>query len=521
MGIAARNILIATVKVGALCSGVGVFAGLDIEWGRKLKSSRPQTVRCEQLVQPVPAVLTRLNYSPKPHLLFRTFRALVRLGWIGLKFLPAFIAIPIVYISNSAKRVWWDYILWVCVSSGPTAIKFAQWVGTRPDIFPKSAVEVLATLHTVGVKEYSMMNTVSDLDGIYGSSWRDWLELVDDAKLIGSGAVAHVSRGRISSGPFKGKDVALKILHRGVREVVETDLDIMEFGAFIASSVPSLASLDLPGAVSEFGKFIRSQTDLLTEAENINRFTLQFRNTPDIQFPTVFLDHCTRDILVESYEAGIPLGDIINYGSSKLKKRACDLGIKAFLKMLFLDNFIHGDLHPGNVIFQPAEPGASLIELNRSGNTQGKLLLLDCGLVAQLGPRDERNFLDLMHAVITGKSMEVGKLMIERSRSPPETVRQPDEFCQKVGKLVKTTVTGKSLIFGGLEFGAVITQLLSIACQHRVRLETDFVSVACALIVLEGVGKQLDPTRNLLWEAEPYILRQFIRRAKESMQSKF
>jgi predicted unusual protein kinase regulating ubiquinone biosynthesis (AarF/ABC1/UbiB family) len=105
--------------------------------------------------------------------------------------------------------------------------------------------------------------------------------------------------------------------------------------------------------------------------------------------------------------------------------------------------------------------------------------------------------------------------MIERSRSSPDTVYQPEVFCDKVAKLVDTTVTGKSLLFGGLEFGAVITRLLDIARQHKVRLETDFVSVAFALIVLEGVGKQLDPTRNLLWEAEPYILKQFLRRAKK------
>ena len=113
--------------------------------------------------------------------------------------------------------------------------------------------------------------------------------------------------------------------------------------------------------------------------------------------------------------------------------------------------------------------------------------------------------------------MDVGKLMIERSRSPPDTVYMPDEFCRKVAYLVDSTVTSKNLLFGALEFGAVISQLLSIACQHRVRLETDFVSVACALIVLEGVGKQLDPRRNLLWEAEPYIIKQFLKRAKEKL----
>lgn len=428
---------------------------------------------------------------------------------------PALVSLPIVLVSSRGTRFWWDYVVYVLATSGPTAIKLAQWVGTRPDLFPKTAVDALSRFHTVSIGEYDLSKTVADLDGIYGPSWRDWLELIDDARLIGSGSIAHVSRGRIKSGPYEGTEVALKIAHRGVREVVEADLDIMEFVSWMVSKVPALTSLDIPEAAKEFGKFMRSQTNLLTEADNINRFTVLFRDTPDVKFPRVLHEYCTRDILVETFERGIPLGKIIDQGSVKLRKKACDLGVGAFLKMLFVDNFVHGDLHPGNVMFQPSGDETDFGHVNIAKNPKGNLLIIDCGLIAQLGPRDERNFLDLMHAVITGRSQDVGRLMIERSRSHPDSVYRPMEFCDKVAKLVDTTVTGKSLLFGAVEFGAVITQLLNIARQHKVRLETDFVSVACALIVLEGVGKQLDPRRNLLWEAEPYILRQFLRRAKE------
>lgn len=472
-------------------------------------------VACEPLI----STSKPLNLSivaPGQHtMLYRIFRALFRTGWILIKLFPCTLTLPVALLSERSRAYWWKYVLWALATSGPTAIKFAQWVGTRPDLFPRSAVDALSQFHSRSVGRYSLEQTTDDLDSIYGSSWRDWLELVDDAKLIGSGAIAHVSRGRIVSGPHKGTDVALKIAHKGVREVIEADLDIMHAAAWVMSQVPSLTSLDVPGAVEEFGKFMRSQTDLIAEADNINRFATFFRDRPDIKFPKVFLEYCSRDILVESFEKGIPLGRIIEEGSVKLRKRVCDLGVGAFLKMLFQDNFVHGDMHPGNVIFQPSGDELSVGDLNTSGSLEGKVVLIDCGLIAQLGPRDERNFIDLMHAVITGRSGEVGRLMIARSRSPPDTVYAPDEFCEKVAELVNRTVTGKSLIFGGLEFGAVITQLLNIAREHRVRLETDFVSVACALIVLEGVGKQLDPRRNLLWEAEPYILRQFLRRAKE------
>jgi aarF domain-containing kinase len=477
--------------------------------------SRSRLVSCETFSLPIRPLDLRIVEDERRGVLYRIFRGIVRAGWILLKLSPCLILSPLAVFSEGARVYWWKYALWALATSGPTAIKFAQWVGTRPDLFPRSAVEALAKFHTNSVSMYTLEQTTADLDSIYGPSWREWLELVDDARLIGSGAIAHVSRGRLISGPGAGTHVALKIAHRGVREIIEADLDIMAFGGWMLSKLPALTSLDVPGAVEEFGKFMRSQTNLLTEADNINRFSILFRDRPDIRFPKVFIEHCTKDILVETFEEGIPLGRIIEHGSTKLKKKVCDLGVDAFLKMLFVDNFVHGDLHPGNIFFRPASGETDLDKLNKSGDVAGRVIFIDCGLIAQLGRRDERNFIDLMHAVITGKSREVGKLMIERSRSPPDTVHKPHEFCDKVARLVDSTVTGKSLIFGGLEFGAVITQLLNIARQHKVRLETDFVSVAFALIVLEGVGKQLDPRRNLLWEAEPYILRQFLRRAKE------
>jgi aarF domain-containing kinase len=516
---AARSLLVVSAKVttaSVLYSCWNQRRNLYVACDSPVQTPWSQTYFSSGKAVPLQLSVSRTN---ERNIVYRIIRGCFRFGWIMLKMLPGLVVAPFAFFSSSVNRVWWKYAVWVFVSSGPTAIKFAQWVGTRPDIFPDSAVRALSRLHSVSISEYSLEDTEADLNEAYGdNSWREWLELVNDAKLIGSGAIAHVSRGRFISGPDQGREVAIKIVHRGVREIVEADLDIMKFIAWSASHIPQLSSLDLPGAVNEFGMFIKSQTNLLTEATNIRRFSTLFHGMgSEIRFPDVFLERCTEDVLVESFEPGIPLGDVIRDGSTKLKRRVCDLGIQAFLKMLFIDNFVHGDLHPGNILFQPTNGAGTISELNRTGSCEGRVVLLDCGLIAQLGPRDEENFLDLMHAVITGKSMEVGKLMIERSRSPPDTVYMPDEFCRKVAHLVDSTVTSKNLLFGALEFGAVISQLLSIACQHRVRLETDFVSVACALIVLEGVGKQLDPRRNLLWEAEPYIIKQFLKRAREKL----
>ena len=65
-----------------------------------------------------------------------------------------------------------------------------------------------------------------------------------------------------------------------------------------------------------------------------------------------------KNILVETLMEGSsivnymtlqPLSSVMNEVDSveKLKLKLSDLGCRLILKMVFFDNFIHGDLHPG------------------------------------------------------------------------------------------------------------------------------------------------------------------------------
>lgn len=67
------------------------------------------------------------------------------------------------------------------------------------------------------------------------------------------------------------------------------------------------------------------------------------------------------------------------------------VGMDAFLKMMLVDNFVHADLHPGNI----------LIDEGHQGNAP-QVVLLDVGLTTQLSEKDRENFLKLFSAVVAG-----------------------------------------------------------------------------------------------------------------------
>lgn len=218
--------------------------------------------------------------------------------------------------------------------------------------------------------------------------------------------------------------------------------------------------------------------------------------------------------------------------------------------MLLLDNFVHADLHPGNIMvkfykpttktllrslwarfFDNAEPDqASLIgktstdishklrsvshdhdawhdeleKLEEEGY-QPEIVLLDTGLVTTLDGDNRKNFLDLFQAVAEFDGYKAGRLMVERCKSP-ELVEEPETFALKIQHLV-LSVKSKTFSLAQIRISDILSEVLSAVRTHHVRLEGDFVNTVISILLLEGIGRQLDPDMDLFKGALP-ILRQ-------------
>lgn len=226
--------------------------------------------------------------------------------------------------------------------------------------------------------------------------------------------------------------------------------------------------------------------------------------------------------------------------------------------MLLLDNFTHADLHPGNIMvkfYRPttksllrstltsilskfdesyARSGAGAHSLNTDEQTeenvvqrlmplrhdqdawldelerldelgyQPELVFIDAGLVTSLSPTNRRNFLDLFGAVAEFDGALAGHLMVERCRTP-ELVVDEETFALRMQGLV-LSVKSKTFSLAKIKISDVLSEVLLAVRNHHVKMEADFVNTVISILLLEGIGRQLDPSMDVSVAPRPSFL---------------
>jgi aarF domain-containing kinase len=260
-----------------------------------------------------------------------------------------------------ASDVAWRYLLWTLQCLGPAFVKLGQWAATRRDLFPLHVCDRLSTLHDAA-HVHDWQHTHTALVEAFGIDYEERGLVVvapttagKNDGILGSGSAAQVHRGALHS-----RNVAVKVLHPNTRQLVERDLNMMRHIAeFIDTFFPFefVKMMSLPRAVSTFATAMERQVDLQIECNNLRRFRDNFGCSDDsvkdvITFPRPEVDWVSERVLVEEH-AGDDAVPISNYllddspeGLQTRKELAGPL-LLAFLKMVFIDNFIHADLHPG------------------------------------------------------------------------------------------------------------------------------------------------------------------------------
>lgn len=288
-----------------------------------------------------------------------------------------------------------------------------------------------------------------------------------------------------------------------------------------------------------------AQTNLAAEGDALLKFKENFTKKSSlglfkiyggrIAVPRVFSELSNRDLLIEAFEHGDSFTNWLKSSKGEAdesrRRDLAKIGAQMFFQMLILDNFVHMDLHPGNMLIRqfprPYLPRRfhKLLSSSKLATKVPRLwrrkdlyeiVLLDGGLTTALEPSDRKNFLDLFEAISLGEGYRAGKLLLHRAQR--QNCEDEEGFCSSVARLVGFYVGSpvrlrdmtRGLAFDrftirNLKLGEVVRDILTCSLRYRVELDPKFVGVLVATLVLEGVGKSLDPDINLLTAARPFF----------------
>jgi ubiquinone biosynthesis protein len=365
---------------------------------------------------------------------------------------------------------------------GPTFIKLGQILSTRPDVIPHAFVREFEKLQD-DVPSFPFEEVLIQITGELGGPVEQFFAEIDPVPLAAA-SIAQVHRARLRT----GEDVVIKVRRPGIVAVVESDISALMALAGLAERHVSGSELyDPVGIVREFARTIRREMDFSREAHTIEKFRDNFIKTPWMYFPRVFWEQSSRAVLTMEYVAGIKVSDREKLSDQGLdSKLIARRGADAFLEMVLNHGFFHGDLHPGNVLILP----------------DNVICLLDYGIVGRLD-EELKNFLtDILSAIVNRDMDEVVSLLL---------------FAGDISDSLDNRALKRDLLnfidgyyeipLKEVEVGRMLMEFIEIITLYSIRIPPDLMLLAKSLVLIEGMGRALDPAFDMVEHLRPFIVK--------------
>ena len=422
-------------------------------------ASRPAPSSVLQRGRKVATVFARYGYGP-----------LMRRIGLG-RFVPARLqTVP-------ADLEWPERLRLALQDLGPVAIKLGQVLACRPDLLPPEYIAELRKLEDA-VDTFPFEQAREIVEAELGKPLEEVFSEFSETPAAAA-SLAQVHKARLRD----GSPVAVKVQRPDARQIVETDLRILLLVARLAERYSAtLREARVVEVALEFTHTMRNELNFYIEAHNTERLRELLADFDFAKVPRVYWEYSTQRVLTTEWCAGARPVD-----ADKMRRLGIDpvraaknIGL-LMLYQVFQVGFFHGDPHPGNLLLQPGE----------------RVVFLDCGNCQNLSRkmRDEVGMLllallDQDTDGLTDALLEIGVISEE---TDIEALRM--DIDRMVARYVALRTTDVRL-------GEAMDNLLGLVFKHRIRVSPIMGAIGRAMLVAEGVCRQLNPSFNYKEVAE-------------------
>jgi ubiquinone biosynthesis protein len=376
-------------------------------------------------------------------------------------------------------------------SLGPSYIKLGQFLATRDDIIGRELAADLSTLQD-RLPPFSQDEARKAVE--------DALEAPIDTLFaefgppVAAASIAQVHKSSVREPGGALTPVAVKVLRPGIEQRFNKDLDSYFFAArMIERFHPPSRRLRPQAVVETLAKSVAIEMDLRMEAAAISEMAENSRNDEGFRVPNVDWSRSARRVLTLEWIDGVPIADheTLRAQGHDLKALGARL-MRTFLRHAMRDGFFHADLHPGNLFI----------------DDQGRIVAVDFGIMGRLGLKERHFLAEILHGFITRNYRRVAEVHFEAGYVPRRhSVEQFAQALRAIGEPIMDRPANE------ISMAQLLGQLFQYTEVFDMQTRPELLLLQKTMVVVEGVGRSLDPALNMWVVAEPVV--------KDWMQSQF
>ncbi len=355
---------------------------------------------------------------------------------------------------------------------GPTYVKLGQLLSTRPDLLPPDYLAALETLQDdVGQIPYSTVQEIVEEET--GQRISKAFENFDTEPLA-SASIGQVHRATLRS----GRTVAVKIQRPGIRKQFLDDLDTLkEMTDFAVKHSDSAKKYAVDEVLDEFRFILLNELDYVKEAENLRVLANNLQNFKQIFVPQPVDGYSTSKMLTMEFVEGQKITSVspLSRTENDYSKLVDEL-VEAYMKQIIIDGFAHADPHPGNIHI----------------TKDGRIALMDLGMVAKFGPEMRDHILKLVIAISKYDGAETANALLQMSEFGKETDQK--KFEKEINRLV---LEAQNKSAENIKTAPLLIQMNRVATEHGIKLAVEMNIFGKILMQLDQIVAVLAPEYDL------------------------
>jgi predicted unusual protein kinase regulating ubiquinone biosynthesis (AarF/ABC1/UbiB family) len=353
---------------------------------------------------------------------------------------------------------------------GPTFIKLGQLLSTRMDLLPAAYTEALSRL-----QDDVEPITIEEVEAVFraelGVDTRTAFASFD-AEPLASASLGQVHRAVLRS----GREVVVKVQRPDIRDRIASDMEALaELAQWLDDHTDVGRRFAFRELLAEFDRSLRDELDYKREASNLRRLASIVEPYPLLVVPLPVDDFTAGRVLTMDFIEGRKVTSLTPYARTEMIADGTVLAdqlFRAYLDQILIEGFFHADPHPGNI----------------SLTTDGRLALLDLGMVARIPPRLQDLLVKLLVSVSDGRGEEAAQLTIQMGTELADFDEQA--FVRGASGLV---VRNHDLGVGEIDAGTLVMELSRLSGETGLRLPPELALLGKALLNLDQVARALDP----------------------------